>query len=247
MGRALPIQTERQEASTQGCMLRGVVGQMANVITPASKLSTCPGALRSARPALQLAPVQNLMNHIRTAEPNRYSASMRWLHWLRAGVVLGTLAIGVVMVNLPDELQIKFDVLYPNHKQLGLLALLLVAVALIVRVGSRVPRPHAGLAPWERALSKFVYCTLLLLLVAVPLMGYSMSSTFTQSDGVPFFFFGHVPELLPKNDQWFERFQLLHRISAYTLLGLLVLHIGGAIKHRFIDKDAQSDVLRRML
>lgn len=187
------------------------------------------------------------MNHILTAEPNRYSASMRWLHWLRASVVLGSLAIGVVMVNLPDELQIKFDVLYPNHKQLGLLALLLVAVALIVRVGSRVPRPHAGLTPWERGLSKFVHCTLLLLLVAVPLMGYSMSSTFTQSDGVPFFLFGHVPELLPKNDQWFERFQLLHRISAYTLLGLLVLHIGGAIKHRYIDKDAQSDVLRRIL
>lgn len=187
------------------------------------------------------------MNHTKITDPNRYSAAMRWLHWLRAGVVMGTLAIGIIMVNLPDELQAKFDVLYPNHKQFGLLALLLVAVALIVRVCSNVPRPPAGLASWERALSRFVHCALLFLLVAVPVIGYSMSSTFTQSDGVPFFFFGHVPELLPKNDDWFERFQLLHRVLAYTLLGLLVLHVAGAIKHRFIDKDAQTDVLRRML
>lgn len=64
---------------------------------------------------------RNLIN-TKTTAPNRYSAAMRWLHWLRAGAVLGTLAIGVIMVNLPDESQAKFDVLYPNHKQFGLLA-----------------------------------------------------------------------------------------------------------------------------
>lgn len=187
------------------------------------------------------------MNPTTVTDPNRYPAAMRWLHWLRAVAVLGTLAIGVIMVNLPDELQTKFDVLYPNHKQFGLLALLLVAAALVVRAGSHVPQPPAGLSPWERRLSKLVHCALLILLVVVPVMGYSMSSTFTQSDGVPFFFLGHLPELLPKNDQWFERFQWLHRVLAYTLLGLLLLHIAGALKHRFLDKDAQADVLRRML
>ena len=77
-------------------------------------------------------------------------------------------------------------------------------------------------------------------------MGYSMSSTFTMSDGV--FFFGvNLPELLPKNDDWFVVFQLLHKVFAYTLLALIVLHIAGALKHRFYDKDPRNDVLRRML
>lgn len=187
------------------------------------------------------------MKATKTIDPDRYPAAMRWLHWLRAVVVLGTLTIGVTMVNMPDELPVKFEVLYPNHKQFGILAFLLVAVALVVRVGAQVPKPPAALAAWEHTLSKVVHCAMLFLLVAVPLMGYMMSSTFTQSDGVPFFFFGHLPELLPKNDQWFERFQLLHRILAYTLLGLLVLHIAGVLKHRFLDKDAQADVLKRML
>jgi cytochrome b561 len=172
---------------------------------------------------------------------------MRVLHWLRAAVVLGTLTVGLVMVNLPDELPAKFEVLYPNHKQFGLLALLLALAQLLVRSCSRVPELPASLLPWERTVSKFAHRALYVLLIVVPLMGYSMSSTFTQSDGVPFFFIGHVPELLPKNDRWFEVFQLLHRILAYALLALVVLHVVGALKHRFLDKDALSDVLRRML
>jgi cytochrome b561 len=180
-------------------------------------------------------------------DSNKYPAGVRALHWLRAAVVIGTAAVGLVMVNLPDELPAKFELLYPNHKQFGLLALLLTAAALLLRRRSRVPAPPASLLPWERALSTFAHRAIYVLLVLVPLMGYSMSSTFTQSDGVPFFFFGHVPELLPKNDRWFEVFQLLHRILAYTLLALIVLHVAGALKHRLLDKDPEADVLRRML
>lgn len=77
-------------------------------------------------------------------------------------------------------------------------------------------------------------------------MGYSMSSTYTQSDGVPFFLV-HLPELLPKNDNWFRVFQWLHRTLAYTLLVLIILHVLGALKHRFVDADPSNDVLRRML
>jgi len=176
---------------------------------------------------------------------------MRALHWLRAAVVIGTLGAGLLMVNLPDELPAKFEQLYPNHKQFGMLALLLASVQLLLRwrahAQGRLPTLPGSLQGWERGLSHAVHRALYVLLVAVPLMGYSMSSTFTQSDGVPFFFFGHLPELLPKNDQWFERFQLLHRVLAYALLALLVMHVAGAVKHRLQDRGGDSDVLRRML
>lgn len=187
------------------------------------------------------------MEHALTTESSKYPAAMRVLHWLRAVVVIGTLAVGLVMVSLPDDLPAKFEQLYPNHKQFGLLALLLALAQLLLRSRRRVPELPASLPPWERALSTFAHRALYALLIIVPLMGYSMSSTFTQSDGVPFFFFGHVPELLPKNDRWFEVFQLLHRIFAYALLALVLLHVAGALKHRFLDKEAQTDVLRRML
>ena len=187
------------------------------------------------------------METTNSSPSNHYPASMRWVHWLRAAVVLCNLGVGLVMVRLADELPLKFDTLYPNHKQFGLLALLLVLLQLVLRARHHVPEAPASLKSWARSLSKFAHRALYVLLIVVPLMGYSMSSTFTQSDGVPFFFFGQLPELLPKNDRWFEVFQLLHRFLAYALLVLIVLHVAGALKHRFLDKDADADVLGRML
>ncbi|MCE4554984.1 cytochrome b [Pelomonas cellulosilytica] len=187
------------------------------------------------------------MNSPMTPDSEKYPNSMRWLHWLRAAVILGTLTVGIVMVNLPDDLPTKFESLYPNHKQFGVLALVLALAQGLLRLRHQLPAPPSGLAGWERSLSKLAHRALYVLMIVVPLMGYSMSSTFTQSDGVPFFFLGNLPELLPKNDKWFEVFQLLHRVLAYTLLALVALHVAGALKHRFLDKGGKTDVLGRML
>lgn len=62
------------------------------------------------------------------------------------------------MVNLlPDELPAKFDALYPNHKQFGLLALTLTLAQLVVPRRSRVPELPKALAPWAQSLSKFTH------------------------------------------------------------------------------------------
>lgn len=182
---------------------------------------------------------------------DKFPPAMRALHWLRAAVVIGTLGAGALMVNLPDDLTAKFELLYPNHKQFGMLALLLGLLQALLRwraqAQGRLPATPASLPMWQAALARLVHRSLYLLLVVVPLMGYAMSSSFTQSDGVPFFFVGQLPELLPKNDEAFAVFQLLHRVLAYTLLALLVLHVAGAIHHRRADRGGDSDVLRRML
>jgi len=177
----------------------------------------------------------------------RYSTSLRVLHWLRAVIVIGMLWAGWYMTGMNDEIPSKFEFYYPWHKSFGVLAFLLVLTQIAVRVRTpHLPRPLQTLAPYERLLSILVQRTMYGLLVVVPLMGYSMSSTYTQSDGV--FFFGvNLPELLPKNDNWFVVFQALHKYLAYTLLVLIVLHVAGALKHRFLDRDPHKDVLRRML
>lgn len=191
------------------------------------------------------------MSEQATTAADRFPPAMRALHWLRALVVLGTLGAGLLMVNLPDDMTVKFELLYPNHKQFGVLALLLALTQLLLRWRAsgqgRLPRTPASLQPWEQRLSTLAHRLLYVLLVAVPLMGYAMSSSFTQSDGVPFFFIGNLPELLPKNDSAFEVFQLLHKILAYALLALLALHVAGAIKHRLHHRGGEGDVLRRML
>ena len=175
----------------------------------------------------------------------KYPLAMRILHWSMAVIILGLIAAGWSMVSPDGQTPSKFDFLYPWHKSFGMLILILILVRLATRWRARVPELPQGLAPWEARAAKIGHTALYALMIVVPCMGYSMSSSFTQSDGV--FFFGvNLPELLPKNDARFEVFQALHRYLAYTLLALVVLHVAGALKHRFLDKDRGNDVLSRM-
>jgi len=172
---------------------------------------------------------------------------MRILHWTMAVIILGMIWAGWTMVSMDDRTPSKFDVFYPWHKSFGMLILLLVLVRLATRwrAGAALPPLPNGLAPGEARAAKIGHTALYVLMIVVPCMGYAMSSSFTQSDGV--FFFGvNLPELLPKNDARFEVFQALHRYLAYTLLGLVTLHVAGALKHRFLEKDRANDVLSRM-
>ena len=177
--------------------------------------------------------------------PKRYPFSMRALHWLRALLLLGLIALGWCMTALPDTASIKFA-LYPVHKQLGVTVFIVAIVALIVRTRSAHPAEPRGLLRWEEILSHFTHRALLVLAVVVPLMGYAMSSAYVDSDGVPFLF-TMLPELLPKSDVGFAVFQWLHRVLAYALLALALLHVIGALKHRLLDRGGETDVLGRML
>ncbi len=177
--------------------------------------------------------------------PMKYPLVLRTLHWSMALTILGMIWAGWTMVSLDDHAPAKFAVFYPWHKSFGMLILLLLFIRLTTRLRTSTPPLPEGLAPWEARAAKIGHIALYVLMLLVPLMGYSMSSSFTQSDGV--FFFGvNLPELLPKNDARFAVFQTLHRYLAYTLLTLVVLHVAGALKHRFLDKDRANDVLSRM-
>lgn len=177
---------------------------------------------------------------------NRYPLALRILHWVRAALILGLLPLGLVMVSLPDATPAKFETLYPLHKELGVLLFFIAVTQLLTYLRSTRPALPKGLARWEVVLAKTVHRAMILLIIIVPLMGYSMSSSFTQSDGVPFFGL-QVPELLPKNDDAFAIFQTLHKYLAYGLILLIVLHVAGVVKHRVVDKDGDTDVLPRML
>ncbi|BAV63333.1 cytochrome b [Sphingobium cloacae] len=180
----------------------------------------------------------------------KYPLSLRILHWVRAVLILGLIWSGWTMTGLPEDTPMeKFSFFYHNHKQFGVLIWLLAVVHLMIRWRNRalLPQTPMGLAPWEKLLSHVVHRLIIFLTLLVPLLGYSMSSSFTQSDGVPFFFVGDLPELLPKNDAAFEIFDALHAYGAYALLFLIVLHVAGTVKHRLADKGGETDVLPRML
>lgn len=183
---------------------------------------------------------------VHTVTDQPYTLPMRVLHWTRAGLILGLIALGWIMTSLSDDTSVKFEWMYPVHKQFGVLAFIVGAIALIVRLRSALPPHPADLNLWEKALSHVTQLLMLALAVVVPLMGYGMSSSYSESDGVPFFFVD-LPELLAKNDTAFVIFAWAHKISAYTLLALITLHVIAVVKHRFFDRGRNTDVLSRMI
>lgn len=178
----------------------------------------------------------------------KYPLSIRVLHWLRAILILGLIACGWYMTGRA-EFDATAGILYPNHKQFGILVWLLALVQLALRWRYRavLPQEPAALKTWERWLSYGTHRLMIALTLLTPLLGYAMSSTVPDGDGVPFFFIPHVPEILPKSDAAFAVFQALHGYAAYLLLACVVLHVAGTLKHRLEDKGGETDVLPRML
>ncbi|MCO6181102.1 cytochrome b [Ciceribacter sp. RN22] len=188
-------------------------------------------------------------NPKRESPAMRYPLPIRGLHWLRALLILGLIGSGWYMTGLPESDVATSSFLYPNHKQFGVLVWMLALVHLALRWQYRktMPSTPPALERWEKVLSHAVHRLLILSTLLVPVLGYSLSSSFSQSDGIPFFFIPHLPELLPKNDTAFVVFQTLHKYTAFFLLACIILHLAGSVKHRVMDKGEEKDVLRRML
>ncbi len=170
----------------------------------------------------------------------RYTAPARLLHWLMAALLIGLLALGFYMSDLPlspEKLQ-----LYAWHKWAGVTAFILLAIRLLWRATHRPPALPASMSATAQRMAHLGHLALYALMIAIPLSGWLMSS----AKGFQTVYFGvlPIPDLLAKNPELGELLATLHG-GLNLLLVLTVLgHAAAALKHHFVDKD---DVLRRML
>jgi cytochrome b561 len=169
----------------------------------------------------------------------RYTATAIRLHWLIALALIGTFSLGLTMQDLPlSPTKLK---LYSWHKWAGVTIFLLVLVRLAWRLGHRPPPLPAGMPAWQRQASGVVHALLYVLMVAIPLSGWLMSS----AKGFQTVWFGvlPLPDLVAKDEGLGEALATAHKLLNFSLAGLVLLHVAAALKHHFIDRD---DVLRRM-
>ena len=170
----------------------------------------------------------------------RYTGIAMSLHWLIATMILLSLGVGLYMVELklsPAKLQ-----LYSWHKWAGVTIFALVLVRCVWRLTHTPPPLPSDLPRWQQLVAETTHYVLYALMIVIPLTGWLMSS----AKGFQTVYFGvlPIPDLLSKNKEWGEALNLVHRYLNYTMIAIITVHIGAAIKHHFIDKD---DVLRRML
>ena len=168
-----------------------------------------------------------------------YTAVAKILHWLTALLVLGLICVGLWMVGLP----IGFAKLYAYawHKWVGLTVLVLSVLRLAWRVYRPPPALPDTITRWERAVAPWSHGLLLVLLLALPVSGWLMSS----AGGVSVVWFGllPLPDLVPRDLALFERLRTLHHWLAWTLMALLTLHLLAVLRHDVLRHDG---IFRRM-
>lgn len=168
---------------------------------------------------------------------------MRTFHWVMAVTILGLIACGWYMTSLDKSVSYKYDI-YHWHKSFGVLVLLLLFARIVIRLLSHVPPLPETIPTHEKLLSKLVHWLLYLMMFLVPASGYLMSGA-APGITVPFFNWT-MPNLVEKSKELASFLHGIHVVIPYVLLGIVALHVVGALKHRFFDKP-ENDVLKRML
>lgn len=174
-------------------------------------------------------------------QSKRYSGVAMLLHWLIAIAVIAQWRIAESAEHAASEAAGR--AIMANHFSLGVLVLLLV----LLRLGWRMLRPNpplaAHLAAWERALSKTVHTLFYALLIALPLAGWLALSKYGSP--VPVWGLFTLPALpVAPDPEGAKAIFGLHATAGTVLLGLMVLHILGTLKHTLLDRDGN---LFRML
>ena len=170
----------------------------------------------------------------------RYTTTAIVLHWLMALLLFVVFPLGLYMHDLklsPAKLQ-----LYSYHKWIGVTLLLLALLRILWRIAHTQPPLPASLPRWQKLGSGVVHALLYVLMLAVPLSGWLMSS----AKGVQTVWFGilPLPDLVDKDKALGHLLGNVHQNLNYILLLLVAGHIAAALKHHYVDRDA---IFARML
>ena len=171
---------------------------------------------------------------------NRYTHTAISLHWLIALLIFAAFPLGVYMHDLPlspDKLR-----LFSYHKWIGVTIFMLAIIRLAWRTTHRPPPLPAGMPRWERFVAESVHYLLYALIFLIPLSGWLMSS----AKGFQTVWFGvlPLPDLVGKSKELGKLLQTVHELLNFGLFGLVLAHVGAALKHHFIQHDT---ILERML
>lgn len=172
-----------------------------------------------------------------------YTRTAVVLHWAIAAIMIINVILGWSFETLPEPYLTPAG---NTHKTLGILAVGLVLLRILWRLGHRPPEFSAAKPPWQRRVARAVHAGLYVVILVMPVSGWIYFSAWEWASSYPIDVLGwfQMPALAPitnlpddtkKNiHDWAERF---HHWFAYPLYALFVLHVAGAVKGHWFDRD----------
>lgn len=177
------------------------------------------------------------MTHTRQS----YSGFTVALHWVTAALVVSQIAIPIVTEDLARPERMFW---MSAHKSLGLVLMVLTLARLAVRLRRPLMPLPGAMAGWEKFLARATQIAFYALLIGLPLGGWIAST----ASGRPIMFFWTLPwpdlPFIPHDRALARNVMEIHEVAGKAMIGVIALHIAGALKHYVVDRD---NVLQRML
>jgi cytochrome b561 len=176
---------------------------------------------------------------------SRYTRTAVLLHWLIAVLIIGNVLLAWVTEGLPDPM-VRPAVDLP--KSIGLTVLGLALLRVLWRWTHKPPPLPDSYPRLERLGAHTAHLLLYGLMLALPISGWIHDSAFKDAAQhpltlfwtVPWFRIGAIQALPPEvkepfHSAWFQ----IHTALGYALYGLLALHVLGALKHEFVNRQPE--------
>ncbi len=180
---------------------------------------------------------------------SRYTRTAVVLHWAVAALIVVNVGLAWSVDFLPDE---WVRPVIDTHKSTGITVLGLVLLRILWRAVHPPPPMPPHYARWERWSAHAAHGILYSLILLLPVSGWMHDSAWKDAASHPMTLFGLVPwprigfianiEPIGK-ESLHTLFGNVHTAFGYVLYALLFVHIAGALKHQFIDRDPE---LQRM-
>jgi cytochrome b561 len=157
----------------------------------------------------------------------RYSRVAMWFHWIIAALVAVNLFLGFYHEDF-GKAATPWMMFF--HKSLGMTVLGLSLARLLWRLGHRPPPFDAALRPWEALTARITHWLFYILMIGLPLTGWMLSSSSARATNF-FGLFEIAPLPVSRNaHDWLEE---THELLGKLMIGLIILHVLGALKHHF--------------
>jgi len=176
-----------------------------------------------------------------TSTEERFGLVLVAVHWVMAGLVLTLFFLGRFMVRLAYT-HPWYHGAPLLHKGLGVILFSLLVFRVFWRVVIDRRPPPVAMPALERITARAVQFLFYVFIFGLAVSGYLVPTA--GGRGLDFFGLFEVPALVWGLAHQEDIAGDVHRVLAYVLMGLVLVHTLGALKHHFIDRD---ETLLRML